>query len=392
MNSFLSVPRWLMLVMMNVVCLLIPSALIAQNSIVPLPPESVALPANLDDLWLAKRQEILSKAAESLIESLNNYPNVPSKALDQHALAVAKVHDLRAVGRITRLDPSRDLWRGVQHELTCEASVEWKGSNPNDHAESILYITAICLDAPRCVFQAAGGGGLFKHEHDATSRATTFSGITLPSRAPPGKYVINAAYVLTPNKQKAQLLDVQSHEFRVLPNPEEASITDHIKRRLRDPLDENIVAELKDALNQIKITDEILLSIPKSERIRELDLSFGQFTNGGLLAVCELPSLEKLSLHAAPNCVDGLANLSKCKTLSWLDISNMPAVDKSIVPLMQLTALEHLNLAFTDISDQAIEHIAAMNSLKNVVVRGCDLSIEGLNRLRKARPDLSIIH
>lgn len=84
-------------------------------------------------------------------------------------------------------------------------------------------------------------------------------------------------------------------------------------------------------------------------------------------------------------------DLLNFKNLQQLNLEQSNVQDADLEHLGQLPHLSQLNLYGTGISDQGIKAIVAMKALKVLYIWQSKLSQEGLQRLKTARPDVSIV-
>jgi hypothetical protein len=74
-----------------------------------------------------------------------------------------------------------------------------------------------------------------------------------------------------------------------------------------------------------------------------------------------------------------------------LDLANARLTDAGAASLVRLKRLRQLNLAKTTISDEGLVSLAELPCLESVCVEGTQIPIEGVNRLRAARPEISVV-
>ncbi len=181
------------------------------------------------------------------------------------------------------------------------------------------------------------------------------------------------------------------------------------------------------------------MSVLDGLAIENLDLSFTQVTNDGLVHIANCASLRRLSLSGGAVQDAGLEQLEALKNLEILHIDDCNIGDDGLKHLMQLKSLKSLDLSGTGITDAGLAHLAHLEdllvldlsdtvigdtglahmclmpklryvdishtlvtdrglgvladlpSLKIIAVEGTRISDEGLKMLRSARPGLVVI-
>jgi hypothetical protein len=108
-------------------------------------------------------------------------------------------------------------------------------------------------------------------------------------------------------------------------------------------------------------------------------------------ALAKLP-LEDLSLLDNQADAVGVAHAAKIVTLRRLDLSYAPTVTDDSLPLLaQAPKLEELTISGAKLTDDGILVLATSKSLKKLSISGMKtLTAAGVERLRKARPELTI--
>lgn len=90
--------------------------------------------------------------------------------------------------------------------------------------------------------------------------------------------------------------------------------------------------------------------------------------------------------------LEGLEKLAGLQKLERLDLSRTPVNAAGLQALRGLTNLRELRLArATNIDDDAVPRLVEMKSLRVVMLEGTGITVEGLARLRAARPELQFI-
>jgi hypothetical protein len=89
-----------------------------------------------------------------------------------------------------------------------------------------------------------------------------------------------------------------------------------------------------------------------------------------------------------------LADISKLrslKNLELLDLSRTPVLPGALAALRELPKLHELRLGLASkVDDTAIDTLIGMTQLRSVHLGGSNVSAEGIERFRKARPDCQV--
>lgn len=107
----------------------------------------------------------------------------------------------------------------------------------------------------------------------------------------------------------------------------------------------------------------------------------------GLKVLADLSAIERLNL-AGTNVTDaGLASLAGLKTITNLNLQNTKIGDSGVEQLKELTALAHLNLAGTNITDAAITTVSDFAELETLSIAGTAVSsvnyLSGLEKFQR---------
>jgi hypothetical protein len=104
-----------------------------------------------------------------------------------------------------------------------------------------------------------------------------------------------------------------------------------------------------------------------------------------------LINLHTLDLTRLPVSSASLGFLEKLPKLRTLALGQIPRLDDSAVPLLlRLDSIETLNLAETGIGDRGLERLRQMKQLKHLFAGGSEVTREGAERFRQARPDCAL--
>ena len=155
------------------------------------------------------------------------------------------------------------------------------------------------------------------------------------------------------------------------------------------------------------ITDDGLAHLSKMRSLRKLDISSSQVTDRGLSFLKEIKTLERIDLPQRDQRITdvGLAHLSELPNLKQLSISRAHSAspernreyytDRGLESLVRCRKLEELGIGSIGISDVGMGHIAQFTSLTKLNLFGCDnVTDTGLSRLAalKSLKNLSVSH
>jgi Leucine-rich repeat (LRR) protein len=142
------------------------------------------------------------------------------------------------------------------------------------------------------------------------------------------------------------------------------------------------------------ITDDGLAHLTKTRSLKKLDIGGSQVTDRGLGYLSQIKTLEHLDLPQEQRGItdSGLAYLGQLPNLRQLHVSrihyNDPKMnteyytDKGLEALTRCTGLEELSIGSIGITDAGIDHIAKLPKLKCLHLFGCDnVTDKGLAKL-----------
>jgi len=115
-------------------------------------------------------------------------------------------------------------------------------------------------------------------------------------------------------------------------------------------------------------------------------------SSGEAVAALVKLALEDLSLLDNQATPAGVAHASRIATLRRLDVSHGPTVkDESMALVAGMPALEEFKLGSAQVTDEGLAQLAACKTLKKLSLSGLKkVTPAGIDRLRKARPELQI--
>lgn len=150
------------------------------------------------------------------------------------------------------------------------------------------------------------------------------------------------------------------------------------------------------ALNLVDLglTDKIILTLPRLDKLKSLSLQLARISDHGLTVLQRFPHLEELDLLLTPVTDRGMESVSQCRNLRKLCLGESVAVplitEAGLIKLTQLPQLESLDLRYiglsnVDLSKLRIPSLKALNleSLGRVERTG------KLSTLRELLPNLA---
>ncbi len=143
-------------------------------------------------------------------------------------------------------------------------------------------------------------------------------------------------------------------------------------------------------LGASKITDEQLEFLSGLPILASLVLSDTSVGDAGLEHLSALPNLEVIHLRETQVTDAGLNEIAKIQTLKILDLSGSQVTDAGMVELVPLENLSWLLLEDLDITDAGLKPLHAVKSLRQLTLFQTRVSAEGVTRIRKAIPGLTV--
>lgn len=146
-----------------------------------------------------------------------------------------------------------------------------------------------------------------------------------------------------------------------------------------------------------RVSDAGLAELTKLKRLEMLNLSGNAMRDDGLKHLQSLPHLTDLNLSRVWITDAGLSHLAGVRSLRRLVLLFSEGFAGPIVTnsgVKTLTSLEHLtelNLVDARVTDAAVDDLVALPNLTQLTITGSRISADGIARLRKAKPDCSVI-
>jgi hypothetical protein len=142
-----------------------------------------------------------------------------------------------------------------------------------------------------------------------------------------------------------------------------------------------------------RFTDEGAASLVALKDLKRVGIgSTARGSSGEAIAALAKLPLEDLALLDNQATPVGIAHAAKIATLRRLDVSHGPTVmDESLALVARMPMLEELKLGSAQVTDAGLQQLAACKTLKKLSLSGLkNVTPAGIERLRKARPDLVI--
>jgi len=155
----------------------------------------------------------------------------------------------------------------------------------------------------------------------------------------------------------------------------------------RDPAGRIVAVNLRGSwINDVEMID--LARMPDLER---LDLSHTRISDEGMLNLKAAPKIKELKLFYSEWITDqGMTAIKGWKQLKRLDVRGTRISDGTLAIVSQLTGLEALDVAHTEVTDVGLENLITLINLRELAVGRGRLSNNGLVVLRML-PTLTLL-
>jgi hypothetical protein len=113
--------------------------------------------------------------------------------------------------------------------------------------------------------------------------------------------------------------------------------------------------------------------------------------DNGVSQLAQLRRLEHLFLSYTETTDAGLAAVQKIRPLTRIWLEGAPVSDASMAGFKTMPNIEAIGLANTAITDQALEHLAEVSTLRELDILGCNqLTPDGVRAFRQAQPNCKL--
>jgi len=148
-------------------------------------------------------------------------------------------------------------------------------------------------------------------------------------------------------------------------------------------------------LSRTAITDAGMSILAKCETLESVDVSQTKIGDSGVWELKALPRLRILNLYMTLVTDMGLASFQDAEhrsiaRIERLNLDRCPITDAGIAKLASLTNLAWLHLGGTAITDTGLAELAKFESLKEAIVTRTETTLEGVEQLRRDRPDMTV--
>jgi len=153
----------------------------------------------------------------------------------------------------------------------------------------------------------------------------------------------------------------------------------------------------KTGFEPVRVTDTGLAKLTVLTKLEMLNLTGNAITDAGLKQLATLQHLHDLDLSRLAITDAGLKHLVEVKELRRLVLlfsegfAGPIVTDAGVKSLMPLTQLTELNLVDARVTDNAVDDLAAFPKLSSLTLTGSHISPAGVERLRRAKPDCTVI-
>ena len=177
----------------------------------------------------------------------------------------------------------------------------------------------------------------------------------------------------------------------IAPNAERR-LVDFLRLNAEELVANSVTYPLFDlCLSTCELDDKALGSIPKSDRLRWLDLSRMPIHDDAIKRLMPEPkSLSQLSLEATKITNQLSPWLSQATQLTELDLSFTPVDDEIVMAIRGHNQLEVLWLTGTLVGDDSIDLISKIPALDSVDLQRTKVSAAGIAKLKSLCPKLNI--
>lgn len=170
------------------------------------------------------------------------------------------------------------------------------------------------------------------------------------------------------------------------PTPDEQKAIDAIaKAGGTGRIDPKLPAEARVAAKFEAVTDSILLSLRKHQKIGAIDIQdVSKCTSKGMNVLPDLPNLRKLVVGKANLKLIHVNAVGRCQNLRHLALLNAGLTDGVLEGLAKLTKLEHLTLSDNPkITDKGMQTVKHFERLQALYLANTSLTDKGLWELKE---------
>jgi hypothetical protein len=148
-------------------------------------------------------------------------------------------------------------------------------------------------------------------------------------------------------------------------------------------------------LAKTAITDAGMKNLAKCETLVDIDVSQTKIGDSSVGELRALPRLRNLNLYLTHVTdlglyfIGGQDFLSAAK-IERLNLDKCPITDDGLPKLASLTKIKWIHLGGTAITDAGLAELAKFETLTEAIVTKTETTLEGIEKLREARPDMNV--
>jgi hypothetical protein len=144
------------------------------------------------------------------------------------------------------------------------------------------------------------------------------------------------------------------------------------------------------SLGRTSVTDKGLANLTACRELRWLDLSHLPVTDEGFRAFAPQPMLTQLFLEGTKITDEALPQIARCQELEELDLSNLAISDEGLAAISNLKKLRVLYLTGSPVTDAGLDHLKSLKQLHSLETTGTKATSEGRTKLEAAIPKLKL--
>lgn len=139
------------------------------------------------------------------------------------------------------------------------------------------------------------------------------------------------------------------------------------------------------------LTDDVVRRLATLPQLQSLDLTQSDLTDAGVRTLAPLVHLQKLDLFGSQVTGTGLSALRGMTQLTELGLAGCPLPATGVADWPQLPALVQLRLYSTDLDDRALDGIARLTSLQELMLTDTHVTPAGIAKLCRRLPQLRLL-
>jgi hypothetical protein len=140
------------------------------------------------------------------------------------------------------------------------------------------------------------------------------------------------------------------------------------------------------------LTDTGIAHLKNLKRLKQVHFSEGKLTDRSLILLSELPWIKILTLQGNHFTDDGITRMGGADKIEsmWLGLGGTRFSDAGVKTLVRFGRLKILDIQGSPVTIESIERLATLPNLKTIHMSIDQLSLNQVERLKMARPDLTI--